>query len=72
MLREARRDDVPQIVAMLADDHLGRQREQLNDMTPYVRALEAIQADPHNWQYVWDENGEVLGCMQFTVIPGLS
>jgi hypothetical protein len=30
-------------------------------MTPYLRAMEALQADPHNWQYVWDENGEVQG-----------
>jgi len=72
MLREARREDVPLIVAMLADDALGREREQLADMTPYLRALEAIQQDPHNWQYVWEENGEVLGCLQFTLIPGLS
>ncbi len=72
MLREARREDVPLIVAMLADDHLGKDREQLTDMTPYLRALEAIQQDPHNWQYVWDEDGEVLGCLQLTVIPGLS
>ena len=71
-LREARREDVPFIVAMLADDHLGKGREQLDDLTPYLRALEAIQADPHNTQYVWEENGEVLGCLQLTVIPGLS
>jgi ribosomal protein S18 acetylase RimI-like enzyme len=72
MLREARREDVPLIVAMLADDDFGKAREQLTDMTPYLRALELIQSNPHNWQYVWDENGEVLGCLQLTVIPGLS
>ena len=71
-LREAAAADVPFIVAMLADDALGREREQLHDMTPYLRALEAIKADPHNWQYVWDEDGEVLGCLQLTIIPGLS
>jgi len=72
MLREARREDVPLIVAMLADDDLGKAREQLADMTPYLRALDLIQSNPHNWQYVWDENGEVLGCLQLTVIPGMS
>ena len=72
MLREARRDDVPLIVAMLVDDDLGKAREQLTDMTPYLRALDLIQSNPHNWQYVWDENGEVLGCLQLTVIPGMS
>jgi ribosomal protein S18 acetylase RimI-like enzyme len=71
-LREARKEDVPSIVAMLADDELGKAREQLSDMTPYLRAFEAIAADPHNAQYVWEENGEVLGCLQLTLIPGLS
>ena len=71
-LRRARREDVPFIVAMLADDELGRDREQLSDMMPYLRAFDAIEADPHNTQYVWEENGEVLGCLQFTLIPGLS
>jgi ribosomal protein S18 acetylase RimI-like enzyme len=72
MLREALREDVPFIVAMLADDELGKAREQLGDMTPYLRAFDQIAADPHNAQYVWDENGELLGCLQLTVIPGLS
>jgi ribosomal protein S18 acetylase RimI-like enzyme len=72
MLREARKEDVPFIVAMLADDELGRTREQLDDMTPYLIAFDAIAADPHNTQYVWHENGELLGCLQLTVMPGLS
>lgn len=71
-LREARRDEVPLIVAMLLDDHLGKGREDMDDMTPYLKAFDAIAADPFNTQYVWDENGEVLGCLQLTVIPGIS
>lgn len=71
-LREARRDEVPLIVAMLLDDHLGKGREDMGDMAPYLKAFDAIAADPFNTQYVWDENGEVLGCLQLTVIPGIS
>jgi ribosomal protein S18 acetylase RimI-like enzyme len=71
-LREARRDEVPLIVAMLLDDHLGKGREDTSDMTPYLKAFDAIEADPFNTQYVWDEHGEVLGCLQLTVIPGIS
>lgn len=71
-LREARRDEVPLIVAMLLDDHLGKGREDMSDMTPYLKAFDAIAADPFNTQYVWDENGDVLGCLQLTVIPGIS
>lgn len=71
-LREARREDVRRIVEMLADDALGRAREQLADMTPYLRAFDAMAADPNNTQYVWGENGDILGCLQLTVIAGLS
>ena len=71
-LREARRDDVPLIVNMLADDALGRGREQLTDMTPYLTAFDTLAADPNNTQYVWEEGGEVVGCLQLTFIPGLS
>ncbi len=71
-LREARRDEVRLIVEMLLDDHLGKSRENLDDLTPYLKAFDAIAADPFNTQYVWDEDGEVLGCMQLTVIPGIS
>jgi hypothetical protein len=71
-LREARRTDVRAIVEMLADDHLGRGREQLADMVPYLRAFEEIAASPNNVQYVWEEDGEVTGCLQLTFVPGLS
>jgi ribosomal protein S18 acetylase RimI-like enzyme len=70
-LREARRDEVRQIVEMLIDDDLGQSREDLADLTPYLQGFDAIAADPSNTQYVWEENGEILGCLQLTVIPGI-
>lgn len=33
-IRRTRRDDVPAIIAMLADDHLGRARERLEKPLP--------------------------------------
>jgi ribosomal protein S18 acetylase RimI-like enzyme len=71
-LREARRDEVRQIVEMLIDDQLGKGRESLDNLSPYLQAFDAIAADQFNTQYVWDENGEIVGCLQLTVIPGLS
>jgi ribosomal protein S18 acetylase RimI-like enzyme len=71
-LREARRDEVRQIVEMLIDDPLGKSREDLSDLTPYLKGFDAIAADPLNAQYVWEENGELLGCLQLTFLPGIS
>ena len=70
-LREARRDEVRQIVEMLIDDPLGKSREDPSDLTPYLKGFDAIVADPLNTQYVWEEDGELLGCLQLTFIPGI-
>lgn len=69
--RPATRADVPAIVALLADDVLGATRERLDDGA-YLRAFEAIDADPRNELIVADRDGEVVGTMQLTFIPGLS
>ena len=71
-LREARRDEVGLIVEMLADDELGSSREDVSDLTPYLRGFDAIAADPLNTQYVWEENGKVAGCLQLTLLPGIA
>jgi ribosomal protein S18 acetylase RimI-like enzyme len=74
-IRPARRDDVGAIVAMLADDALGRGRERVEDPLPagYFRAFEAVERDP-NIQLVVAEgdDGAVIGCLQLCILPGLS
>ena len=71
VIRDAVASDLPAIVAMLADDSLGREREAGRVDTLYGRALAAIDADANNRQLVAIENGEVVGCFQLTFIPGL-
>lgn len=70
-IRRATAADLPAIVGLLADDVLGAQREQPGDPA-YAQAFEAIVADPHQWLMVADRDGEVVGTLQLTVIPGLS
>jgi GNAT superfamily N-acetyltransferase len=70
--RRATVDDLPAIVAMLADDPIGALRESPDDLAPYLAAFERILADPHQQQLVAERDGEVVGTMQLTVIPGLS
>ncbi|WP_333773686.1 GNAT family N-acetyltransferase [Streptomyces sp. IBSBF 3136] len=71
-IRRAAAADVPAIVGMLADDPLGAQRESLDDMTPYLAALERLDADPNQHLVVAVREGRVVGTLQLTVIPGLS
>ncbi|WP_240136953.1 GNAT family N-acetyltransferase [Streptomyces sp. MUM 178J] len=71
-IRPASADDVPTIVAMLADDPLGAQRESPDDLTPYLTAFERLAQDPLQHQIVAVRDNRVIGTLQLTIIPGLS
>jgi GNAT superfamily N-acetyltransferase len=71
IFRDARRDEVPAIVALLADDILGADRE-MNVDDVYWKAFDDIAADPRNRLIVADAEGHVAGTLQLTLIPGLS
>ena len=71
-IRPAVADDVPAIVAMLADDPLGARRESPDDLTPYLRALERLSGDPNQHLVVAVREGRIVGTLQLTIIPGLS
>ncbi|WP_411070768.1 GNAT family N-acetyltransferase [Streptomyces sp. cmx-4-25] len=65
-------EDLPAIVAMLADDPLGAQRESPDDLAPYLAAFERLAGDPHQLLVVAARGGKVVGTLQLTIIPGLS
>ncbi|MFF9363091.1 GNAT family N-acetyltransferase [Streptomyces griseoluteus] len=71
-IRPATPDDIPAIVAMLADDPLGAQRESPDDLTPYRAAFERLDTDPNQHLVVAVRDGRVIGTLQLTIIPGLS
>jgi hypothetical protein len=72
--RSALLSDVPAIVALLADDPLGSQREITG--TPldqrYVAAFQAIEADANQCLAVVVDNDEVIGTLQISFIPGIA
>ncbi|MFJ3335500.1 GNAT family N-acetyltransferase [Streptomyces sp. NPDC086766] len=71
-IRAAATDDVPALVALLADDPLGAQRESPDDLAPYFAALERLSADPNQHLVVAVREGRVVGTLQLSIIPGLS
>jgi hypothetical protein len=71
IFRDARCDELPAIVALLADDTLGADRETGPDGA-YRKAFDDIAADPRNRLIVADAGGRVAGTLQLTLIPGLS
>ena len=75
MIRPAVRDDVRAIVEMLADDHLGKARERLEDPLPpsYFRAFDTVSSDRNiQLMVAQDNDGTVVGCLQLCILPGLS
>jgi GNAT superfamily N-acetyltransferase len=71
-IREACPDDLPAIVALLADDPLAQTREDPSDLAAYRRPLDEIAAQGGNTILVAEIAGAVVGCLQLTVIPGLA
>ncbi|NHF73210.1 GNAT family N-acetyltransferase [Paracoccus xiamenensis] len=69
--RPATRADVPAVVALLADDVLGRGRET-GQLDPYLAAFDAMQAEGGNQLIVGEAGGQVLATYQLTVMSGLS
>jgi len=72
--RLATREDLPDIVQMLAEDDLGAQRERFE--TPlhqsYYDAFEAIDADPNHELVVAEIDGKVIGTLHLMYLPSIS
>ncbi|WP_432753023.1 N-acetyltransferase family protein [Streptomyces sp. JL2001] len=71
-IRPATAGDLAAIVAMLADDPLGAQRESPDDLTPYTAAFERLAHDPNQHLVVAVRADKVVGTLQLTIVPGLS
>lgn len=69
--RPARREDIAEVVALLADDMLGQAREQA-DISSYLAAYDAMQREAANHLIVGVAGGRVVACYQITFISGLS
>ena len=75
VLREARPEDVPAIVALIAADQLGATRDGVrddSDRAAYEQAFRAIDADPAHLLLVAESDGQVVGTMQLSFLPGLA
>jgi GNAT superfamily N-acetyltransferase len=72
--RRAKLTDLSAIISLLADDVLGRQREDVGSpLNPkYVEAFRVIDADSNQLLVVATYGNTVVGTLQLTFIPGLS
>ena len=73
-IKKATKEDVSAIVAMLADDELGTERENFRQPLPevYLKAFDVIISDPHQELIVVEKEQEVIGTMQLSFIQYLT
>ncbi|MDH3601446.1 MAG: GNAT family N-acetyltransferase [Candidatus Tectomicrobia bacterium] len=72
--RQSIESDVPHLVAMLADDKLGAQREDTSQPLnqAYVDAFQSVDSDPNNELVVVESDNQIVGMLQLTFIPYLT
>jgi len=73
-VRKAQKTDLAAILGLLADDRLGRHREDTSGgpHADYLTAFDAVSLDPNQYLAVFEQGDEIIGCLQITFIPGLS
>ncbi|MFF4419207.1 GNAT family N-acetyltransferase [Streptomyces sp. NPDC001549] len=79
IFREATRQDLPAVLALLADEDSVADPARVVIGEAHERAFAAIEADPRNELLVLTDEADaagkagevVLGCLQLTYIPGL-
>ena len=73
--RKATKEDIPQIVKMIADDELGKLREDYKDPLPstYYEAFHNIDND-HNQELIviQDSDSSIIGTLQLSFIQYLT
>jgi len=74
IFRKAIKADVPFIVQMLANDKLGKLREDYQEPLPekYYAAFENINADQNQELIVVEKDGEIIGTLQLSFIQYLT
>ena len=73
-MRPAREEDLPALIALLADDELGRLRDdpaRAGDAC-YLDAFRAIAGDRNHLLVAAERDGTIVGMMQLSFLPGLS
>lgn len=73
--RKATRNDVDKIVKMIADDELGKARENFQTPLPteYFKAFDQIDGDQNQELIVLeDDNSEIIGTLQLSFIQYLT
>ena len=74
IIEKAKLKNLKDLIYLLFDDDLGKQRENLSDksINKYKKSFTKILNDSNNEIFIMILNDQIIGMMQLTFIPGLS
>jgi len=75
VFRRARKKDLPDMIRLLSEDELGKNRETLdvNEVPPsYQKAFDEIISDTNQALMVMEIDGKVIGTCHLTYMPSLT
>ena len=75
VLRTATLADVPAVVDLITADQLGASRDGVRDeadLSAYAAAFQRIDADPAHLLLVAERDGQIVGTLQLSFLPGLA
>lgn len=70
--RKSKQVDLPEIIRLLFEDELGKEREEMSDLSGYQKAFDEILRDPNQLLMVVEEEGKIIGTCHLTLIPSLT
>lgn len=72
--RRETKNDLKEIVLLLADDELGSTRERYEEPLPekYYKAFLEMENQEGNEMLLAVEDDQIIGCLQLIIIPGLA
>ena len=72
VFRKAKIEDLQIIIAMLAEDALGKVRENIANLESYKTAFEEISADQNNFLAIVEYDKKVIATCHLTIMPSLT
>lgn len=70
--RNATESDLPEIISIMQDDILGKNRENKDDLDNYIKAFHEIQQSPDNNLIVILKDNQIIGTFQITITAYLA
>lgn len=71
LIRQAKKEDLPSIILMLAEDTYSEMAEDIHNLKIYQKFFEVIEQDPNANIWVIEKDSQIIGCAQVNYLTYL-